>query len=76
MNSNALWVIGNFVMLETRPVNTSYVHSKTLIWVGDVADSKSTSGGMLCIFVDNSCVTISLACQKQTAVSVTEQQRS
>ena len=36
---------------------------------GYVKDSKSTSGGMLCIFGDHSFVPISLECTKQTTVS-------
>ena len=37
-------------------------------FAGDLADSKSTSGGRLCIFGDHT-FAISWACEKQTAVS-------
>ena len=36
---------------------------------GDLKDSKSTSGGTLCIFGSHTFVTISWMCEKQTAVS-------
>ena len=38
-------------------------------FAGDLEDSKSTSGGTLCIFGSHTCVPISWMCQKQTAVS-------
>ena len=40
-------------------------------FVGDVEDSISTSGGILCIFGDITFVPISWMCNKQTAVSPT-----
>ena len=36
---------------------------------GDLEDSKSTSGGTLCIFGSHTCVPISWMCKKQTSVS-------
>ena len=42
---------------------------KTLISRGDLEDSKSTSGGTLCIFGIHTFVPISWMCQKQTAFS-------
>ena len=36
---------------------------------GEMGDSKSTSGGMLCIFADYTFLPISYACKQQTAVS-------
>ena len=38
-------------------------------FAGDVEDSKSTSGGTLCIFGSHTFVPISWMCKKQTAVS-------
>ena len=38
-------------------------------FVGDLEDSKSTSGGILCIFGSHTFVPKSLMCKKQTAVS-------
>ena len=38
-------------------------------FAGDLEDSKSTSGGTLCIFVSHTFVPISWMCKKQTAVS-------
>ena len=38
-------------------------------FAGDLEDSKSTSGGTLCIFGSHTFVPISLMCKKQTAVS-------
>ena len=38
-------------------------------FTGDVEDSKSTSGGTLCVFGSHTCVPISWICKKQTAVS-------
>ena len=38
-------------------------------FAGDLEDSKSTSGGTLCIFGSHTCVPISWMCKKQTAVS-------
>ena len=38
-------------------------------FAGDLADSKSTSGGTLCIFGSHTFVPISWMCKKQTAVS-------
>ena len=38
-------------------------------FAGDIEDSKSTSGGILCIFVRHTFVPISWMCKKQTSVS-------
>ena len=38
-------------------------------FAGDLEDSKSTSGGTLCIFGSHTFVPISWMCKKQTAVS-------
>ena len=42
---------------------------RTLIFAGDLEDSKSTSGGTLCIFGSHTFVPISWMCKKQTSVS-------
>ena len=42
---------------------------KTPIFEGDLEDSKSTSGGTLCIFGSHTFVPISWMCKKQTSVS-------
>ena len=39
-------------------------------YTGDLEDSKSTSGGLLCIFGSHTLVPISWMCQKQTSVSL------
>ena len=38
-------------------------------FAGDLEDSKSTSGGTLCVFGSHTCVPISWMCKKQTSVS-------
>ena len=38
-------------------------------FAGDLEDSKSTSGGTLCVFVSHTFVPISWMCKKQTSVS-------
>ena len=38
-------------------------------FAGDIEDSKSTSGGTLCVFGSHTLVPISWMCKKQTAVS-------
>ena len=38
-------------------------------FAGDLEDSKSTSGGLLCIFGRQTFVTVSSMCKKQTSVS-------
>ena len=42
---------------------------KTPIFAGDLEDSKSTSGGTLCIFGSHTFVPISWMCKKQSSVS-------
>ena len=38
-------------------------------FAGDLEDSKSTSGGTLCVFGSHTCVPKSWMCKKQTSVS-------
>ena len=38
-------------------------------FAGDIEDSKSSSGGVLCIFVSRTLVPVSWMCKKQTSVS-------
>ena len=42
---------------------------KTPIFAGDLEDSKSTSGGTVCVFGSHTFVSISWMCKKQTSVS-------
>ena len=42
-------------------------------FAGDVEDSKSTSGGTLCVFGSHTFVPISWMCKKQTAVRTVQQ---
>ena len=63
MNTN------NIVMWETLPNNADWDCFKTPIFAGDLEDSKSTSGGTLCIFGIHTFVPISWMCKKQTSVS-------
>ena len=63
MNTN------NIVMWVILPNNSDWDCFKTPDFAGDLEDSKSTSGGTLCIFGSHTCVPISWMCKKQTAVS-------
>ena len=63
MNTN------NIVMWETLPNNADWDCFRTPIFAGDLEDSKSTSGGTLCIFGSHTFVPISWMCKKQTSVS-------
>ena len=63
MNTN------NIVMWETLPNNADWDCFKTPIFAGDLEDSKSISGGTLCIFGSHTFVPISWMCKKQTSVS-------
>ena len=56
-------------MWETLPNNADWDCLKTPIFAGDLEDSKSTSGGTLCIFGSHTFVPISWMCKKQTSVS-------
>ena len=56
----------NSVMWETLPNNADW---DCFNFAGDLEDSKSTSGGTLCIFGSHTFVPISWMCKKQTAVS-------
>ena len=59
----------NIVMWETLPNNADWDCFKTLIFAGGLEDSKSTSGGTLCVFASHTFVPISSMCKKQTSVS-------
>ena len=63
MNTN------NIVMWVILPNNADWDCFKTLTFVGDLEDSKSTSGGTFCIFGSHTFVPISWMCKKQTSVS-------
>ena len=63
MNTN------NIVMWGILPNNADWDCFKTLTFVGDLEDSKSTLGGTLCVFGSHTFVPISWMCKKQTAVS-------
>ena len=56
-------------MWETLPNNADWNCFKTPIFAGDLEDSKSTSGGTLCVFGSHTFVPISWMCKKQTSVS-------
>ena len=56
-------------MWEILPSNADWDCFRTLIFAGDLEDSKSTSGGALCIFGSHTFVPISWMCKKQTSVS-------
>ena len=56
-----MWVI--------LPNNADWDCPQDSDFVGDLEDSKSTSGGTLCIFGSHTFVPISWMCKKQTAVS-------
>ena len=63
MNTN------NIVMWVILPNNADWDCFKTLTSQENLEDSKSTSGGTLCIFGSHTFVPISWMCKKQTAVS-------
>ena len=63
MNTN------NIVTWVILPSNADCDCFKTLILQENLDDSKSTSGGTLCIFGSHTFVPISWMCKKQTAVS-------
>ena len=56
-------------MWETQHNNFKLEYFKTLILQESSKDSKSTSGGVLCIFASHTFVPISRMCKKQTSVS-------
>ena len=56
-------------MWVTLQNNADWDCSKTLILHKKLEDSKSTSGGTLCIFGSHTFVPISWMCKKQTSVS-------
>ena len=59
----------NIVMWETQHNNADLNCFKTLILQETFEDSKSTSGGLLCIFASHTFVPVSWMCKKQTSVS-------
>ena len=59
----------NFVMWVILPNNADWDCFKDSDFAGDLEDSKSTSGGTLCIFGSHTFVPISWMCKKQTPVS-------
>ena len=63
MNTN------NIVMSEILLSNADWDCFRTLDFAGDLEDSKSTSGGTLCVFGSHTFVPISWKCKKQTSVS-------
>ena len=56
-------------MWETLPNNADWDCFNTPDFAGDLEDSKSTSGGTLCIFGSHTFVPISWMCKKQTSDS-------
>ena len=63
MNSNSI------VMWETQHSNVDWDYFKILTIAGDLEDSKSTSGGILCIFGSHTFVPTNWMYKKQTSVS-------
>ena len=63
MNTN------NIVLWEILLSNSNWDCFRTLTSRGDLEDSKSTSGGTLCVFGSHTFLPISWMCKKQTAVS-------
>ena len=61
--------IVNIVMSETRHSTADWVCSKTQTFAGDLEDSKSTSGEVLCILGSRTFVPVSWMCKKRTSVS-------
>ena len=59
----------SIVLWATRLSIVDWVCSKTSGFAGDLEDSKSTSGGVLCIFGSRTFVPIGWMCEKQTSVS-------
>ena len=64
MNTN------NIVLLETLPNNADWGLFEDSEFAGDLEDSKSTSGGTLCVFGSHTFVPISWMCKKQTSDSL------
>ena len=58
----------NIVMWVILLNNADWDCFKTPIFAGDLEDSKSTSGGTLCVFGSHTFVPISWMCKKQTSV--------
>ena len=59
----------NTVMWETQHNNADLDYFKDSDFTGDLEDSKSTSGGVLCFSRSHTFVPISWMCKKQTSVS-------
>ena len=57
-------------MWERQHDNADWDCFRTLILLGDLEDSKSTSGGLLCIFGSHTFVPTSWMCKKQTSISL------
>ena len=62
-------ITGSIVMWETQHNIADWEYFKDSDFAGDLEDSKSTSGGTLCVFGSRSFVPISWMCKKQTSVS-------
>ena len=62
-------VTNNFVMWEKTAKQCRLGLFQDSDFAGDLEDSKSTSGGTLCVFGSHTFVPISWMCMKQTAVS-------
>ena len=61
--------IGNIAMWESPAKQCRLGLFQDSDFAGDLEDSKSTSGGTLCIFGSHTFVPISWMCKKQTSVS-------
>ena len=62
-------ITNNIVMWETQHNNADFGLFQDSDFAGDLEDSKSTSGGTLCIFGSDTFVSISWMCKKQTSVT-------
>ena len=60
---------GNIVMWEILVNKADWDCFQDSDFAGDLEDSKSTSGGTLCVFGSHTFVPISWMCKKQTSVS-------
>ena len=65
-----LWSVNKLARSVTKwiPTVLSCWKHGTALFAGDLGDSKSTSGGVLCIFGSRTCVPVSWMCKKQTSV--------
>ena len=62
-------ITNNIVLWETLPKQCRLGLFQDSDFAGDLEDSKSTSGGTLCIFGSQTFVPTSWTCKKQTSVS-------